>query len=78
MRAVHVAAGSVGDSSLMNKGHRVHVQVDRGVLISDIASITEDLPVDCSQRTIIFGSGIFRRCRPRPSSRLMVVIMSLT
>lgn len=31
----------------MNSGTRVHVPVSRGVLMPEIASITEDLPVDC-------------------------------
>jgi hypothetical protein len=32
----------------MNKGQRVQVSVDLGVLIPEIASMTDDFPVDCS------------------------------
>jgi hypothetical protein len=32
----------------MNKGQRVQVSVDLGVLMPDMASMTEDFPVDCS------------------------------
>jgi hypothetical protein len=32
----------------MNSGQRVHVPVDLGVWMPEIASMTEDFPVDCS------------------------------
>jgi hypothetical protein len=85
--AVH-PQGTVLGSSLMNNGHLVQVPVDLGVLISDIASMTEDFPVDCSPARVsdgkhfrckaILGSGMFSFCNPRPSSRLIVEIASLT
>jgi hypothetical protein len=36
----------------MNSGHRVQVSSDLGVLMPEMASMTEDFPVDCSPKNV--------------------------
>lgn len=51
-QADQAARGSSDGSSVMKRGQRVQVSSALGVLIPEMASMTDDLPVDCSPMVV--------------------------